>query len=230
MKVLSIDTTSMLGAFALTDGEEVIACVQQTSPKTHSEGLFDVFNGLFRKAGWTKNKLQGLAVAVGPGSFTGLRIGLAAAKGMALALEIPIAGISSLKSLALNGVGNFKTVVSLVDARRGELYAFAASVAFKNSIETVLPECVLQPQTLIEKLREIGGPFFVVGDGALAYRNELEKSGLDIEIPDGEKVLPIAQNLASLALPVLKTGGLELSVLSPNYVRRSDAEIGFLGR
>lgn len=231
MKILSLDTTSMLGSFALSDGDKLVVQEQQHTPETHSARLLSSVEKLLDEASWRKDELDALAVAIGPGSFTGLRIGLAAAKGMALSLSLPIAGESSLKSLALNGLGSEKIVVSLIDARRGELYAFASRVKSKGEIETVIDECVLPPDVLIEKLKALGEELFIVGDGLIAYRKIIEGAlGDSLELPGEELLLPRAHNLALLAGDRLKNGGDDLAMLIPNYLRQSDAEIGFLGR
>ena len=232
MKILSIDTTSMRGSISLSDGATLVALDRQQAPSSHSEKLFGKLDSMLGEIGWGISDIEGVAVAIGPGSFTGLRTGLAAAKGIALSLGIPIAGVSSLKSLALNGaLSPSKVVATLIDARRGEIYAALWDLSAGNSPKEIIAECVLPPEALIAKLRQFGSPFLAVGDGAIAYRDRLlAELGDLIQIAEGDDVLPNAHNLAVLASERLSSGGDDLKKLVPNYIRQSDAEIGFLGK
>lgn len=229
MRLLAIDTTTMLGSVALTDGQRIVAQEQQGVAGTHSERLLVTIDHLLAIAGWERGAIEGIAVAIGPGSFTGLRIGLATAKGMAMALNCPIAGVSSLASLAENGSAFAGTVAALIDARRGELYVSATRFGAGGKAKQVLKPCVLPPEALVAKLKGIKGPMLLVGDGALAYAATLSRAlGKRAKIAAGGQCLPQAANLAMLALTKLARGkGDDLAALAPDYIRRSDAEIGF---
>lgn len=230
MKILSIDTTVIAGSVALSDGSSLVAQEQQDADGTHSEKLLVSVDNVLEEAGWDRADIDGIAVAVGPGSFTGLRIGLAAAKGLAMAFGIPIAGASSLKALALNGRGWNGVVVPLIDARRGEIYAAAWRVGEDGRMEGVMEECVMPPATLVESLTRIDGDLMLVGDGATAYENALSEGlGERARIARGDESRSHAVSLAALTLERLARGGDDLASISPNYIRRSDAEIGFLG-
>ncbi len=232
MKILSIDTTSMRGSLALSDGESCISQVQQSKPDTHSARLLGTIDTLFKESGWKLQEVEGIAVAIGPGSFTGLRIGLATAKGIALSLGIPIVGVSSLKSLSINGSDAEENILTLIDARRGELYAAFWRKDGKSISKPIMDECVLSPERLVEEVNRNSMTCYAVGDGALEYQEFLNESLSDkIKIADGEELLPKAHNLALLALEKFESGVCDdLSKLVPNYVRQSDAEIGFLGK
>ena len=232
MRILSIDTTTMQGSVALSEGEVPIAQEQHGIRATHSERLLASIDHLLSMAKWRQNEIEGIAVAIGPGSFTGLRIGLATAKGMALAIGCPIAGVSSLECLALNGRGATGTVVSLIDARRGELYAAAYNVPWEGRPTSVMEECVLPPDELVKRLEAIEGELLLVGDGVIRYGSNFKEAlGHRALMPKGLYSFPQAYNLACLALERLRLGGKDdLAGLVPNYVRRSDAEIGFRGK
>jgi len=231
MKILSIDTTSVAGSVALSEGEALIAQEQQGASGTHSEKLIASIDHLLEVAAWDRTDIEGIAVAVGPGSFTGLRIGLATAKGLAMALGLPLAGASSLQSLALNGRGFEGVVVPLIDARRGEIYASAARVAPDGTMHIMMEECVLPPGELLERLSGIKGELLLVGDGAIAYGETLSSGlGSRARIAGGSQVRPQAINLAALTVERLAAGGDDLASVGPNYIRRSDAEIGFMGK
>ncbi|MFH1830815.1 MAG: tRNA (adenosine(37)-N6)-threonylcarbamoyltransferase complex dimerization subunit type 1 TsaB [Pseudomonadota bacterium] len=232
MRILSIDTTSIAGSVALSENDKLIAQEQQGAGGTHSEKLFPTIDHLLQVAKWQQSDIQGIAVAIGPGSFTGLRIGLAAAKGFALALDCPVAGVSSLATLALNGLGFSGTVIPLIDARRSEIYAAAWQVDSEGNMKQKLEELVAPPDQIVKLLSEIKGDFLLVGDGALAYSDYLCK-GLKhrAHIAEGAQVMPQAVNLALLSWKRLVKGrGDDVASLVPNYIRRSDAEIGFMGK
>lgn len=230
--VLSIDTTSVFGSVALSDGRNLIAEEQQGVRSTHSERLIESIDHLLNLAGWKKSELQAIAVALGPGSFTGLRIGLGTAKGMALALSLPIVGVSSLESLALNAAGFGGTVVTLIDARRGELYAAGWKVTIGARPKPVFNECVIPPKKLTDRIKKIKGGIILVGDGAIAYRDFLKTNlGKRAQIAEGSMALAQAHNLALLSFSKLKRNKSDdLAGLVPNYIRHSDAEIGFMGK
>lgn len=232
MKILSIDTTSRRGSIALSEDGVLLAQEIQGQPGTHVDRLFISIDHLLQIAMWKRAEIEGVAVAIGPGSFTGLRVGLAAAKGIALALNIPIVGVSSLKSLALNCPIFDGTIVSIIDARRGEVYSSAHSMTNGKQLKTVMDEGVMPPQELIKVLKKIKGKLVLIGDGAIEYCALFKsKLGARAIIPDGASSFPQAINLAQLAMTKFKRGkGDELSSLAPNYIRRSDAEIGFLGK
>jgi len=231
MRILSIDTTVIAGSVALSEDCELVAEIGQEDSGTHSEKLLVSIDQALAEAGWDRTDLEAIAVAIGPGSFTGLRIGLAAAKGLAVALGIPIAGASSLASLALNGRGFDGVVAPLIDARRGEIYLGAWGVGADGRMEGLMDECVLPPPDAVEKLAALQRKILLVGDGAAAYEGEL-KAGLGERavFALGDEARPHAINLAKLALGRLGGGGDDPASISPNYIRRSDAEIGFKGK
>ncbi|HPQ81884.1 MAG TPA: tRNA (adenosine(37)-N6)-threonylcarbamoyltransferase complex dimerization subunit type 1 TsaB, partial [bacterium] len=166
MKILSIDTTTMLGSVSLSEGADLVVQEQQGVPGTHSERLLLTIDHLLRLARWGIGDVEAIAVAIGPGSFTGLRIGLATAKGIAMASGLRIAGVSSLASLAMNGAFFCGTVVPMIDARRGEIYSSAYSCDGRGELISEMDECVSPPDELISRLDKIEGPILMVGDGA----------------------------------------------------------------
>jgi tRNA threonylcarbamoyladenosine biosynthesis protein TsaB len=230
MRILAIDTSTMFGSVALCDGDQLIAEEQLGVEVTHSERLLGTIDHLLQISKWGNDAIEGVAVAIGPGSFTGLRIGLATAKGLALGLQRPIAGASSLLALAYNGIFSEKTVVSVIDARRAEVYA-AAYKFEKGKPKCVLKDLVCDPDVLSKKLASIKGGLFLVGDGVVTYekvfRNGLKNKAA---INAHELKFPHASYLARIASGKLKRGGDDIVKLVPNYLRHSDAEIGFKGK
>jgi tRNA threonylcarbamoyladenosine biosynthesis protein TsaB len=243
---------------AITDGGELLAERPSQIPGDHTSRLVGDIGDLLSSCGIATCDIEGIAVAIGPGSFTGLRVGLATAKGLAFSIPCRIAGASSLRSLALNGAGFDGVVVPLIDARRGELYAAAYRVDAAGEMEEVIPECVLAPESLLKRFFAMEEDLLLMGDGAISYRKilepelrkqnsenrtqktELRKQNTEnriqnsenrkMEFAEGEMSLPHASNLARLAKSRLETGGDDIAKLAINYIRKSDAEIGFLGR
>jgi tRNA threonylcarbamoyladenosine biosynthesis protein TsaB len=223
----------MLGSVAVSDGKRPMALIQDMQPATHVEGLAARVDSVLKEAGVSLADIDAIACAVGPGSFTGLRVGLAFAKGLAVCNKTALVGISSLESLALNA-GDFSgAVVPLIDARRHELYAAAYKIEGGNIRRVLFAECVLPPEKLIEKMKGIDGELFLTGDGLIAYRDAFERSfaGRAVIPSDMKRIVANAHNLAVLAKGRIERGEVDdVNSLAPNYIRYSDAEIGFLGR
>ena len=162
MRVLAVDTSTMAGGVALVEDARVVGESLLDVRTTHSERLMLAIDRAFTDAGWEARHLDGIAVAVGPGSFTGLRIGLAAVKGLALALRCPIAPVSTLDAMAAALPWATRAVCPVLDARRGEVYASL----YRWDGTTMRREwayLALSPEALAAKLTE---PVIGVGDGA----------------------------------------------------------------
>lgn len=230
MRILAIDTSTMFGSVALCEDGRLIAEEQLGVDVTHSERLTATIEHLFAVSGWPKDSIDGIAVAIGPGSFTGLRIGLATAKGLALGLKKPIAGVSSLRVLAHKGFLFPETVVPVIDAKRGEVYCSAYRFNGEK-IKCVMKETVLDPKLLGLRLKKIRGKLLLVGDGVVTYEKLFKRMlGAKAVIPNFDLPFPHASHLAMIARDHLRRQGDDLVKLVPNYLRHSDAEIGFRGR
>ncbi len=227
MKLLIIDTSTTACSVALSDGGEIVAEYLVNQGRTQSSRLLDCVDLLLREAGLSAADLDGFGVAVGPGSFTGLRVGIATVKGLAMAAGKPVAGFSSLAMLAMNIPWGGHPVCPMFDARKNEVY-------------TGLYECRGLPVPLMEErvvpparfLEELEGPVIFVGEGAARYR-ELIVDRL------GDKALfaPLSANLphasagASLAMRAFAQGdAVSSDLLAPVYIRLSEAELARMNR
>jgi tRNA threonylcarbamoyladenosine biosynthesis protein TsaB len=170
-----------------------------------------------------------LAVGVGPGSFTGLRIGVATARALARARGIPLVGVSTLQSLALGGsaAGRSSVVVPVLDARRGEVFAAAwpAERSADGPWKPHLAPLATAPEALAETLAQIGPKPLVFGDGAIEFRTVLERSGAVIPEDDSELHRVCAINHASLAVDATPQ---DQDDIRPEYLRLPDAELNRL--
>jgi tRNA threonylcarbamoyladenosine biosynthesis protein TsaB len=191
---LAFDTATDVATSALVDDEEVLG-----ERASRAVTLLEDVDALLRQGGARADEIDRLAVGVGPGSFTGVRIGLATARGLGLALGIPAAGVSTLDALAAGAPGS----VPVIDAKRREIFALVDG----NAIVLAPAELRVPPGTVC------------VGDGAVRYRALLEAAGAEVP-PDGdERHLPRARFHAALAGDARPTDELE-----PLYLRVPDAE------
>jgi tRNA threonylcarbamoyladenosine biosynthesis protein TsaB len=223
--LLAIECATMCGSVALISNSRCLAEYSLDVQTTHSQRLLKQLELIRQKVGVEWPELAGLAVSLGPGSFTGLRIGLSVAKGLALAVGLPLMGVSTLDGLARQVVALPGTkLCALLDARKQEVYA-----AFYTSGEDGLPvrtgaDLVLRPERLAEQL---SGPIILVGDGATTYR-EIFKNQLGeaaIFAPSASH-FPRAATIGQLGEELLARGELLDPVSSvPIYVRASEAEI-----
>jgi len=232
MKVLAIDTTTFLGSIAIVDNDRLIASVQQGTEVTYSERLIAGINHVIDGAGWKVQDVDLIAVACGPGSFTGLRIGMGTAKGLAMAIQKPMVGVSSLEVLAL-GVSLYPgIVIPVIDARRDEVYSSAYRFVDGEMREVLLSEHVSPPAVLCERIKALNENIVMVGDGIRRY-GDLFREHLKNRLVEADDALhfPHAAYAAKLGLKRFRENGADDEAqLIPNYIRESDADIGFRGR
>jgi tRNA threonylcarbamoyladenosine biosynthesis protein TsaB len=188
--ILAFDTATDRATSALVDGGEVLG-----ERVSRASTLLEDVDALLRQAGAHPQDVDALAVGIGPGSFTGIRIGLAAARGLALALDVPAAGVSTLDALAAGAPG----ATPVVDAKRREVF-------------------VPGPRAVAPAELEVEPGAICVGDGAVRYRDVLEAAGAEVPPDDDERHLPRARFHAALAR---EFGSVEL--VEPLYVRLPDA-------
>ena len=193
MLTLAFDTATSVATSALVDGDEVLG-----ERVSRAQTLLEDVDALLRQAGAHPSDLDRLAVGLGPGSFTGVRIGLAAARGLALALELPGSGVSTLAALAAGAPG----ALPVVDAKRREVFTLVDG----------------EPRVLTPPKLPLNGGL-CVGDGAKRYRSLLEERGAVIPPDDDERHLPRARFHAELAR---NFGSAE--AVEPLYLRIPDAE------
>jgi tRNA threonylcarbamoyladenosine biosynthesis protein TsaB len=193
MLILAFDTATDVATSALVSDGEVLG--ERTS---RAVTVLEDVDALLRQAGAHTGELDGIAVGIGPGSFTGVRIGLATARGLALALDVPVAGVSTLDALAAGAPG----ALPVIDARRGEVFALLE-----------------EPRVLIPDQLELTSGTVCVGNGAVRYRSLLEAAGAEIPPERDDRHLPRARFHAQLARDFGPAEAVE-----PMYLRVPDAD------
>lgn len=223
MLVLAFDTTTPDGSVALLADEHLLGEVATSGASSHSLRLLPAIDFLLRQLSFGVEDVEAYAVAVGPGSFTGIRVGLSTAIGLALSAEKLIAAVSTLKALALKGLGGGRLpVAALVDARKGEVFAglFRAKA---GELEAIVPEAAYKPDNFLSLLPKKGKIAFI-GSGAIAYREKIiDYFGNRALFP--ARSLYIAGEVGLLGWRLLRKGrGLRPQELEPIYYRPSQAE------
>lgn len=226
-KVLAVDTASRSCSVAVRVGDRLAAEMAVVSDRTHSVHLMRMIRETLSMADLAVAALDGLAVCVGPGSFTGLRIGISTVLGLALAGGKPCVGVSSLEVLAAACLPGPRGIWALMDARRGEVYAGHYRES-DGCLERLAPERVLSIEAL---LSEIDTPHLFVGDGAQRYQTRIrERLGEMAGFAPPEHHFPRAATLARLALPRLEgQQDFASSLIDPRYLRQPEAELRWRG-
>ena len=215
--ILALDTTSEFGSLALRQNGRTVAEIERRSTDGFAHLIFGMIQKLLEKARVTVEEIDCFAAASGPGSFTGVRVGLSAMKGVAEAMGKPVAGISNLR--ALGSFGNLPLRAVVLDARRSEVYAGV----YDSNLESVVPEAVLRFTDWLETLRSPSYEFiWLEGE-----RFEPLLAGTRFAaMPKSEASRNLASAIARCA-EIDGTNGkwLDPAALDANYVRRSDAEL-----
>lgn len=236
MKILGIDTSGLVGAVAIADGDLLLSQFSIQYKTTHSEILMPMLDDICKKIHLDLKSIDAIAVAKGPGSFTGLRIGSATAKGLALALDKPIIPIPTVDGIAYNLYGVEKIICPMMDARRNQvytgLYTFVAGTPEGKSLERKFEMQIIHEQfaTSVEdiasRINEIGKPVVLLGDGVPVYRDQIDKL---LKVP--YSIAPMHQNrqnaaaLVSLAMQYASEGRMvSADEFVPDYLRLSQAE------
>jgi tRNA threonylcarbamoyladenosine biosynthesis protein TsaB len=228
--ILSIDTSTPCSSVALTAGTrkngEVVAALSLTGKVNHSRRLLSAIDWIMQESGVDWPEMRGIAVSLGPGSFTGLRIGMATAKGIAAAADRVLLGVSTLDSLAAKCVTN-RLICSLLDARKKEVYAAFYRCNNDGLSDRIGDPVVLTPADLAASINE---PVLLVGDGARVYGDVLQAILQEkCMIAPAALHEPSAASLGMLAGELLEKGLiLDVAEGVPMYVRSSDAELNLL--
>ncbi len=226
MIVLGIETSTPHSSVALGTEREVLGATE-IAGKARQEVVVPALEHLLRLTGVDLDHVGGIAVGLGPGLFTGLRVGVETGKALAQVLRIPIVGIHSLDTLAFGARTSPRLIAAVIDARRGEVFS-----AFYRSVPGgVLRETDFQvgsPDHLVAELVARREEVLMVGDGATLYRRTFEEVGGKVEFAGPARAYPQASALVELAVPrFIREEFDRLFEIRPLYLRKSDAEIAW---
>lgn len=240
--ILAVDTSSPSAGFAITREVETIASLSINTQAPHSRTFFSNIYTLLKLANLEINDIDAFAAVTGPGSFTGLRVGLAAVKGLSHALGKPSIGINSIDALAL-AAGMSGSILVLIDAGRDEVYCGLREVSGDQAIKMIDNDCVGTPSSVLDRHKKyLARDLIIVGDGTFMSRDELEglagKVGADLRIGKNFntklKAWQLKADRTELAIVVGRyahelTMRGERREIHAYYIRQSDAEIKLNG-
>ncbi len=223
MYILGIETSTKTGSVAIVSEDGVIAQYSLNIEVTHSERLMSTVDRVLTDTGFQMADMDGYAVAIGPGSFTGLRIGLAAVKGLALVTGKPVAAVPTLKALAWNLPYAAYPVCPMLDARKNEVYA--ATYRFEGTaLVHVMAEVVISLSRLSGRISE--KTLFTGEASRLFHKDILEIFGDRALFAPISAILPSAAAVAEIGLDMIKGGQqADPDSLTPMYIRRPEAEV-----
>lgn len=245
MKIIGIDSSGLVASVAILEDNKLVAEYTVNNKKTHSQTLLPMLEEIVASSGLDMKEIDAIAIAAGPGSFTGLRIGSATAKGLGLALKKPIVPVSTLEALAYNLYGTDSLVCPIMDARRNQVYTgiyefskkeveFSRDADTENGgcyyceyqINVIKEACAVPIEEIVQALNEKGREVIFLGDGVPVFAEQLK--GL-MKVPysfaPAHLALQKAGCVAGLGMKKFKEGIYEdAAVHSPEYLRLSQAE------
>ncbi len=224
MLILAFETSAKAASVALLEGSKLLAESYQNTGLTHSQTLMVMAEDALKQSGKTVSDITAVAVAEGPGSFTGVRIGVAAAKGFAWGKELPCFGVSTLEAMA-ESLGIYQGYVCpCMDARRSQVYN-ALFYVNRGEIQRIREDRAIALSELAEELKTLSEPVFLVGDGSNLCYNTLVETVPNLVLPPEHRMHQRATGVALLAAKKIAAGEPgDGNALTPNYLRLSQAE------
>lgn len=223
MKILAVDTATISCSAAVIDGDGLLAELTVVNDQTHSKHLLKIIDTVIGMAGLKVGQLDGFAVSIGPGSFTGLRIGISTIKGLAFSLNKPVVGVSSLEALAFQCQQYPYLICPVLDARKQEVY-YCRYRSKNGELVKESSERVAPPGDALRGIRE---PCLFTGDGARLYQALIAAElGEMAHFVPGSRHIIRASAVAWLSLSRFKRRETDdVQRLVPHYIRKSDAEL-----
>ena len=225
MKILAIESSGLVASIAVIENGILIGEYTMNHKKTHSQTLLPMLDELAKMIELDMNSIDAIAVSKGPGSFTGLRIGSATAKGLGLALDKPIIPVPTVDALAFNLWGTDKLVCPLMDARRQQ--AYTGLYAFEEGrLHTLVPQCAVDISDIVEEVNKHTRPVIFLGDGVPVFKEYLEEHvSVAFSFAPATCHIQRATSVAALAEVLYEKGVVETArEHKPDYLRLSQAE------
>lgn len=220
MKILAVETSAKSVSTAVVENGAPLAYAYQCTGLTHSRTLMPMVDAMLKNAELTMEQIDAVAVAAGPGSFTGLRIGIAAVKGLAWAAEKPVFSVSTLEAMAQNLAHMDGLIVCAMDARRSQVYN-ALFEAKGGSLTRLTPDRALSIAELAEELKGETRRLLVLGDGGRLCREGLAALGIEAELAPTQLLY---QNAVGVGLAAEHAVPMHAQELAPVYLRIPQAE------
>lgn len=225
MKILALESSGLVASVAIVTEDRLIGEYTTNFKKTHSQTLLPMMDALLKMTGITVEEMDAIAVSGGPGSFTGLRIGAATAKGLGLALGKPIISVPTVDSIAYNLFGTEGVVCPLMDARRHQTYTGLYSFE-DGRMNCLSPQKAVMLDEILDEINALGRPVIFLGDGVPVFREAIEAK---TRVPHSYAPIHLSQQragaLGALAVQYYKEGRYETAAEhKPDYLRMSQAE------
>ena len=230
MHLLAFETSAKAASVALFNGDLLLGEQYQNTGLTHSQTLLVMAESLLAQCNITAQQVDAVAVANGPGSFTGVRIGAAAAKGFAWGRQLPLYGVSTLEAMAL-GLGIYDGYICpVMDARREQVYN-ALFYVNQGKLERKTEDRAIALEDLKKELKNLEKPAFLVGDGSILCYNTLKEDVATLVLPPEHNLHQRAVGVGLAALEQIRQGlAGDAAAVTPNYLRLSQAERERLAR
>ena len=224
MKILGIESSSLVASVALVTDEILTAEYTINYKKTHSQTLLPMLDEISRMLELDLHTIDGIAVSGGPGSFTGLRIGSATAKGLGLALKKPLIHVPTVDAMAYNLWGAEALVCPIMDARRSQVYTGLYYVM--DDLQVEMAQCAMSMETLIQQLNQRGEKVIFLGDGVPAYVSLIQKEmKVHYAFAPAQSNRQRAASVAALGRIYMERGQIETAAdHTPEYLRKPQAE------
>lgn len=232
MRVLAIDTSNLVLSVAVVEEERVLAEMTTNQQKNHSVRMMDCVSELLDATNTSPEELSGIGVANGPGSYTGVRIGVASAKSIAWSLGLPIIGVSSLQTIAMNALGFPGLIVPLFDARRGQVYSGCFKAQDMQVAHVHEKERIILLQEWLPLLRDqaSGEPILFLGEDVRMHRQTIEQVlGEQARFATPAFNHPRAAHIGYLAMRQLQESG-NVHELVPEYLQLAEAEAKWMAQ
>ncbi len=225
MKILALDSSGLVASAAIAEDDTLLAEYTVNHKKTHSQTLLPMLDEIVRMIELDLNTIDAIAVAGGPGSFTGLRIGAATAKGLGLALDKPLVNVPTVDGLAYNLYGSDRIICPMMDARRNQVYTGIYTFA-GGGFQVIVPQMAVSVEDIAGRLNALGREVIFLGDGVPVYREMLkELITVPYQFAPAHLNRQRASAIAALAMEYVRAGKLETAEEHrPEYLRMSQAE------
>lgn len=225
MKILAVDSSGVVASIALVTEDALVAEYSVDYKKTHSQTLLPMIDELMRMTETDPNTIDGIAIAAGPGSFTGLRIGASTVKGLGMVWDKPIIPVETVNSLACNYHGTESVICPLMDARRGQVYTGLFDFV-GDELRVLEPQCCIMAEEIFRKANALGRPIVFLGDGVSVNRRLIEEMvTVPYRMAPAHMAKQRAGSLGWLAGRYLANGQVVSAVeFVPEYLRQSQAE------